>query len=415
MYPPFRAKIIEKIPAKDEQSRQRTLRNAGFNPFQIPADQVTIDLISDSGTGAMSVLQWQALISASEDFSGQTAYTDFVTIARRLFSMRYIQPVHQGRVAENLLFKLLLKPGDIVVSNTHFETTRSNIEAIGGRAIDLPARRPPYCGDLNVKKLTALLRSTPVHMIVLSITNNIQGGQPVSMENIRRIKRICLRHHIPLVFDASRFSDNAYLIKELTGTRSTIPEICAQMFKFADIVYLSCKKSVMVNVGGCIALRKKALFERLQVAVLQQESYPSSGGLAARDLAAMNIGLREAVDGSYLQVHREMLRSLGRTLEDHHVPIIKPIGGHAIAIPLKQDVPHAAFALAAAVYQMSGVRGGVFNDQYRLALPRRVYALEHMLYVAQAVGTVYKKPLIRLKAVNTPTVFHDFLVRFKRI
>ncbi|MBN2620352.1 tryptophanase [candidate division WOR-3 bacterium] len=399
----------------DRRSRMRTLRKAGFNPFQIPADQVIIDLISDSGTGAMSVLQWQALISASEDFSGQTAYRDFVATARRLFSMPYIQPVHQGRVAENLLFRLLLKPADCVVSNTHFETTRSNIESIGGRAIDLPEQRRPYCGNLNVKRLTALLRSTPVRMIVLSITNNIRGGQPVSVENMRRIKRICQRHHMPLIYDASRFSDNAYLIQEITRTKSTIPEICARMFQFADMLYLSCKKSVMVNVGGCIALRSKVLFEKLKVAVLQQESYPTSGGLAARDLAAMNIGLREAVDGSYLHAHWELLRGLGRALEKNNVPIIKPIGGHAITIPLKQDVPHAAFALAATVYHMSGVRGGVFNGQYRLALPRRVYSLAHLQYVAQAVGKAYNKPMIRLKAVNEPAEFHDFLVRFKKI
>lgn len=413
MHLPYRIKVIEKLPVLDERSRMRTLRKAGFNPFQIPAKHVLIDLISDSGTGAMSVLQWQALFGAYEDFSGQTAYTDFVTTARRLFSMRHIQPVHQGRVAENLLFKIMLRPDDVVVSNTHFETTRSNIEAIGCRAMDLPDLRPPYCGNMNEKKLTVLLRSTPVRMVILTITNNIRGGQPVSMENMRHIQMLCRRYHIPLVFDASRFADNAYLLKELTGTRTSIREICKRMFEFADMMYLSCKKSVMVNIGGCIALRSTALFEKLKIAVLQQESYPTTGGLAARDLAAMSQGLGEAVDESYLRAHQRSLRSLARALEEHSIPIIKPIGGHAIVIPLKHRMPYAAFSLAAAAYLASGIRGGVFNGQYRLALPRRVYALEHLEYVAQAVAKAYKKPLIKLHAVNAPAEFHDFLIRFK--
>jgi len=414
MYPPFRIKITERLPVVSRKQRYAALQRAGFNPFAIPANTITVDLISDSGTGAMSIEQWQALFRASEDFSGQQAYNDFVRTARWLFGMRYVQPVHQGRAAENLLFHLLLRPGDIAVSNTHFETTRDNIESLGCRAIDLPCFARPYCGDMSIKRLTTLLHSAQaVRCIILTITSNIRGGQPVSFRNMRQIKTAVRRYNIPVIFDASRFADNAYFLQQHTSRTASIHRICRRMFSCADIIYLSCKKSALANVGGCITMRSRSLYEKLIAAVLQRESYPTSGGLAARDLAAMTQGLREAIDQTYLHAHSDQIQYLARALRNQHVPIKTPIGRHAIAIPPRKDRSCGAFSLAARVYLDSGIRGGIFDDLYRLALPRRVYVREHLDYVARSLGRVYNKPQLRLRPLNDPVKYRNFLIRFK--
>jgi tryptophanase len=391
------------------------LCKAGFNTFALPADMVTIDLISDSGTSAMSAAQWRALFSAREDFSGQAAYTDFVREARALFGMRFIQPVHQGRVAENLLCALLVAPGDVVVSNTHFETTRANIEARGACAIDLPYRSRPYCGNINITKLISLLHSTrAVRCIILTITSNILGGQPLAMENMRRVRTLGRRFGIPVLYDASRFADNAYFIQRRMRQKQTVRGICRQMFTYADTVYLSCKKSVLSNIGGCIATRSRPLFNAMQVSVLQQESYPSSGGLAARDLAAMTRGLQEAVDESYLCAHAASVGYLARQLQSENVRIKTPVGCHAIAIQPRYKTPYAAHGLAAQVFLDSGIRGGVFDGLYRLALPRRVYTNAHLDYAAIAVGRAYRKKTLILRPRNRPSQFDNFLLRFTR-
>src|SRR4030042_593165 len=238
MLTPYRIKITEKLMATSKNQRTIKLINAGHNPFHIPADMVLIDLISDSGTGAMSSRQWASMIEAREDFSGQKEAADLISTVRRIFGFNYVQPVHQGRAAENILFKLTLKPGDMVVSNTHFETTRANIESVGGKAIDLPDLRPPFCGNINIDRLQNLITKKTPKMVIMTITSNINGGQPVSIKNLEQVKNLCLKNKIPVVFDASRFAGNAFLNKDNLDLKYNIQRIVKKMFKLCDLASL---------------------------------------------------------------------------------------------------------------------------------------------------------------------------------
>lgn len=412
MYPPYRCKVVEALPCITRKQRSIALKHAGFNPFQISADKVIIDLISDSGTGAMSSDQWAAMFQAREDFSGQKAYQDFIALARKTMGMRYIQPVHQGRAAEHLLFQEIMHRDSIVAGNTHFETTRDNLQQSDAIVIDLPDNTPPFCGNINIPALRKLHNKKNVDLVILTLTSNTYGGQPVSLQNIKAVERFTRSHNIPLVFDASRFADNAYFIKQLSNSRMTIQQIVTKMFEYADIVYMSCKKSGLVNIGGMIASRKKTLMNKLMLPIIQQESYPTAGGLAARDLAAMARGLNEALDYDQLATHHAHLQHLAKILKRYKARIFEPIGGHAIAIQPRSRAKHAAFALAALVYLETGIRGGVFDDCYRLALPRRVYSREHLEFVGERIGALYQKALPALKIKNQPAKFFNFFAQF---
>jgi tyrosine phenol-lyase len=416
MYEPYRIKVVEPLLRTTRAQRKKVLRHAGYNPFHIPAKYVTIDLISDSGTGAMTSQQWARVMQAREDFAGQTSYEEFVALARSITGFHHILSVHQGRAAENILFRLLLKPGDTVVANTHFETTRGNIESLGCRAVDLPSNTPPFLGNMDTAVLEkSMKRHKRVRLMIMTLTSNIKGGQPVSMENIRQVKRVARKHGVILVFDASRFADNAYLMKEYTGSRSSIRVICQRMFKLADILYLSSKKDGLANIGGFIGVRNPVLYEKLCHEIIRQEGYPTSGGLAARDIAAMASGLSDGLEEDFLHAHIGQVRFLAHSLKHSGVDIFEPVGGHAVVILQKTRCRYPAFALAARIYLESGIRVGVFDDTVRLAVPRRVYTRDQMSYVAQTVGSVYREELPRLRLIHKPGEFYNFFARFREI
>lgn len=415
MHEPYRIKVVEPLLRTTRRQRQRVLQQAGYNPFLIPARRVTIDLISDSGTGAMTADQWASMVRSREDFAGQDAHESFVATARTVTGFPFILPVHGGRVAENILFRMLLKRGDITIANTHFETTRGNIESQGCQALDARAGEPPFLGDIDIRTIDKHIRSgKKPRLMILTLTNNIQGGQPVSMDNIIRAARIARRHSLMLILDGSRFADNAYLIKEYTGSRRSLKRISRMMFDQADLLYLSSKKDGLSNIGGFIAARDKGFFDRLQYEVLRQESFPTSGGLAARDIAAMTNGLVDGLDEDLLRSHIGQVRFLADRLEKAGVRIFRPVGGHAVVVMPKAHTRHAAFALAVQIYLEYGIRVGVFDDLVRLAIPRRAYTRSHMEHVAMSIGDVYAGDLPRLKTVYQPAEFTNFFVRFTR-
>ncbi len=409
---PYRIKVVEPLLQVSRRVRMRALEGAGFNPFQLPANCVYIDLISDSGTGAMSTRQWAAMTMAREDFSGQNAHQEFVKTAQGIFGLPYVQPVHQGRVAENILFRILLKPGKTVLGNTHFLTTRENITAAGGHAVDLPASGAPFCGDIDLGKLERRLASGSTGLVIMTLTSNIHGGQPVSPDNLRAVRRLTGKYRVPLLFDASRFAGNTYLVKELTNSKGTLKALCRKQFSLCDTAYMSCKKDGLANIGGCILTRSKQLAHELTHEIIRQESFPHAGGLAARDLAAMSAGLQEALDPHFLRSHVENVRYLADRLREKRVPIFEPVGAHAVTVIPEHGGTYAAFALAAAVFLEYGVRGGVFGSAYRLALPRRVYTRDHLDHVAGAVAKAFRSAPMRLKCTHRPKKFFNFFVRF---
>jgi len=416
MFEPFRIKVVEPLARSSPKERAKALAVAGYNPFLIPARHVVIDLISDSGTGAMSVDQWAKMIRTREDFSGQEAYGEFVKTARAITGFPLVQPVHQGRAAENVLFRVLLKPGGLVLANTHFETTRANITACGCEAADILKPDPPWGGNLDLDRLKKILgKGRPVRLVIMTLTNNIDGGQAVALDNILGARRIAKTRGIPLIIDASRFADNAFLIKDYTRSRIPIRSIVRKMLGMADIVYLSAKKDGLANIGGLIAMRDRKLWDRVLEEVIRQESYPTSGGLAARDLAALTAGLREAIDEDFLSYHISSLRFLAWALKEHGVKVHEPVGGHAVVVKAPTRRAYAAFALAGRIFVETGIRGGIFGTDLRLALPRRVYTLAQLAYAAEVIGKVYVKPLPRLKLANRPPSFFNFFARFKEI
>ncbi len=410
---PYRSKVIEPLKKTSRVTRLKVLKQSGYNLFLIPARYVYIDLISDSGTGAMSAHAWARMIETEEDFSGQKSYEDFLRVAKRITNFPLIQPVHQGRTAENILFSLLFKRGDRVLSNTHFETTRANLEKLGCKPIDIPDLKPPFGGNININRLESTTSKYSVRAVIITLTNNIKGGQPVALENIRQTYKIIKPKNILLIFDASRFADNAYLIKKYTNSKKSIMHICQEMFRYCDILYLSNKKDCLVNIGGFIAVKDKKIFERLRESIIEKESYPSSGGLAARDLAAMAVGLEEAIDEEFLESHIEKVHYLGEVLKSNGVKIFEPAGGHGIVIIPRGNQPYAAFALGAQIYLETGIRGGVFGNELRLAIPRRVYTKEHIGFVGESIARIYRtKRLPELKLINRPRSFFNFFARF---
>lgn len=412
---PYRIRVVEPLPFVTLRTRRRVIKAAGYNPFLLPAKYVMIDLISDSGTGAMTTHQWAAMLRTREDFAGQESYEEFTKQARRLTGFSYIQPVHQGRSAENILFKILLKPGDVVLANTHFETTRCNIEALGCRAVDLPSDEPPFLGNIDITRLKkSLMSNKAVRMVILTCTNNIKGGQPVSLENITETGQITQKHGIPLILDASRFADNAYLIKEHSRLGVGVKTICQRMFAAADIVYLSCKKDGLVNIGGFIGMRSRRLYDKLINEVIRQEAYPTSGGLAARDIAAMSLGLVDALHEDFLRAHISSVRYLAEVLKKNDVRIIEPVGGHAVVVMPRKGHRYFSFALAAQVFLKTGVRGGVFEECFRLAIPRRVYTKDQLRYAGESIASLYGSELPGLRLVNRPREFFNFRARFTR-
>jgi tryptophanase len=408
---PFRIKAVEPIPLTTQADREALLERAGYNLFKIPANRVTIDLLTDSGTGAMSDRQWAALLAGDESYAGSRSYESFENIVRRLTSFSRVFPVHQGRAAERILFEAVVKPGDLVPNNTHFDTTRANLEHVGGVALDIPTGRDArFGGNMDLGALEeALGGERNVPLVMMTLTNNAVGGQPVSLENLRAVRALCNRFEKPLFIDAARFAENAWLIKRReAGQADRSPEdIAREMFSLADGCTLSAKKDGIVNIGGILATNRDDWARQFEVLLILSEGFPTYGGLAGRDLEAMAVGLIEALDPNYLGYREATVAYLARGLTRAGLPIVEPPGGHAVFVDAEKALPHVpraelpAQAIAVELFREGGVRSveigslmfgeAAQHELVRLALPRRVYTASHVDWVIETAERVAKR------------------------
>src|SRR6516165_392623 len=449
---PFKIKMVEPIKLTTSAEREAILRQAHFNVFQIPAEEVIIDLLTDSGTSAMSSEQWAGMLRGDESYAGARSWYHFEGVLRALTGMPHILPTHQGRASERILFELVGGPGKVIPSNNHFDTTRANIEHSGAQAVDLvidegtkPRSRHPFKGNLDPRKLEAIIaevRAERMPVCMVTVTNNSGGGQPVSLANLRELRAICDRHRIPLFLDACRFAENAYLIKQREpgqGNRSA-RDIAREMFDLADGATISAKKDGLVNIGGVLLMRDDRLVERANNLLILTEGFITYGGLAGRDLEAMAQGFAEVLEEDYLQYRCRSVAYLGEHLLAAGIQIVEPPGGHAVYIDAAAFCPHLppvqfpGQALLCALYRHGGIRaveiGSVMfaypdpvtgdsvhppMELVRLAVPRRVYTQSHIDYVIEAVGEVFaRRDKIRgLRIVSAPPVLRHFTVRLE--
>jgi tyrosine phenol-lyase len=449
---PFRIKMVEPIRMSSREQRESVLREAGYNLFTIAAEQVIIDLLTDSGTSAMSDSQWAGMMMGDESYAGARSYYRFRDTIQALTGFRHIIPTHQGRAAERILFGLLAGKGKIIPSNTHFDTTRANIEVQGAQAVDLltpegadPQAIHPFKGNIDLDRLEDLIRAEgakAIPLAMLTVTNNSCGGQPVSMENIRRSREILARHGIPLFLDACRFAENAYFIKhrEPGHEHKSCREIAREMFSYADGCTMSAKKDALVNIGGFLGINDDELAQQARNVLIVTEGFPTYGGLAGRDLEAIAQGLEEVLEEDYLTYRIRTAQYMGEQLERAGVPFVKPTGGHAIYLDAGAFAPHippAQFpgqSLACALYLEGGVRsceiGSVMFGRsdpatgahlaprlelVRLAFPRRVYTQSHFDYVAEVVIEVFQKrqELQGMRLSYEAPVLRHFTARFQ--
>ncbi len=448
---PFRIKVVEPLRMTTREERRRLIREAYYNLFNLHADDVLIDLLTDSGTSAMSSAQWSAMMRGDESYAGSPSYYRFEEAVRALMPFRHIIPTHQGRAAEKILFSIVGGPGRIIPSNTHFDTTRANIEATGAEALDLvipegrdPESRHPFKGNIDLDRLEALLRTQRdrVPLVMLTITNNAGGGQPVSMENIRATHELCRKYGVPLFFDACRFAENAYFIKlrEPGYAERSVRDIVREMFSYADGMTMSAKKDAFANIGGWLALNDDHWAQQARNLLILTEGFPTYGGLAGRDLEAIAVGLEEVIHEDYLQYRFASVQYLGRALERMGVPLMQPVGGHAVYINAGKLLPHIpplqypGQALAVALYEIGGIRsceiGSVMfgrradgSEQpaplelVRLAIPRRVYTQSHFDYVIECFELLLqeKDRLPGYRIVWEPPRLRHFTARFEPI
>ncbi len=423
---PFRIKSVEPIYFTTKEDRAVILRDAFFNPFLIRADDVMIDLLTDSGTSAMSSAQWAGIMLGDESYAGSNSFFHFENAVRDIMGLPIVIPTHQGRAAEKILFSQLGGHGKYIVSNTLFDTTRANIEYTGAVGVDLlcaegkiPSVPAPFKGNMDIAALEKFIiekGAANIPLCMITVTNNSGGGQPVSMQNIRDAKAICTKHGIPLFLDACRFAENAYFIKkrEREFANATVEEIVLEMFSYADGCTMSAKKDAFANIGGFIALRDEKLAVECRNLLIITEGFPTYGGLAGRDLEAIAIGLREVLDEHYLQYRIRSMEYLTEKLMAAAVPVMQPAGGHAVYLDAKAFLPHIPAnqypgqALSCALYLEGGIRsveiGSLMFGKYdevgklipammelvRLAIPRRVYTQSHIDYVAEMIIQVFK-------------------------
>jgi tyrosine phenol-lyase len=416
---PFRIKSVEPIRWTTRAQRETLLRAAHYNLFLLPAADVLIDLLTDSGTGAMSTHQWAAVMEGDESYAGSKSFDRFHESVQNIFGYRHVIPAHQGRAAERILFGVTCKKGDVVPNNTHFDTTRANVEFVGARAVDLPVaegKQPqlvaPFKGNMDVAALEQLIEREGrerVPLVMLTVTNNSGGGQPVSMENARAVSAVCRKHGIPLYFDACRFAENAYFIKlrEKGYANKSPKEIAQEMFRLGDGCTMSAKKDGMANIGGFLCTNNDILAQQEKDLLILTEGYPTYGGLAGRDLEAIAVGLQEALQEDYLRYRIASTGYLGKHISDEGVPIVQPPGGHAIYIDARAFLPHIpqsqfpGAALGAELYLEGGIRsveigslmfGDAANmDLVRLAIPRRTYTQSHIDYVIEIILDVWRR------------------------
>jgi len=442
---PFRIKSVEPLHHTTREQREGFLQQAGYNLFLIDANHILIDLLTDSGTNAMSTEQWAAVMRGDESYAGSESFFRLKRAVDELTGFRHMVPTHQGRAAERILFTVMCRPGHVVPSNTHFDTTRANIEFTGARAVDLPIpeaadtqARLDFKGNMDVRALAELIRregAEHVPLIMLTVTNNSGGGQPVSMANIAAVKEVAARHRIPLYLDACRFAENAWLIHEReAGYADWSPKRIAQkMFSFADGCTFSAKKDAFANIGGFLCSNDDLIAQRETNLLILTEGFPTYGGLAGRDLDAIAVGLEEVLDPDYLRYRIVSTGYLGRHIADRGVPIVEPPGGHAIYIDAARMLPHIpprqfpGQALAVELYRHAGIRsveigslmfgGAARHELLRLAIPRRVYTQSHIDYVVEAILEVnQRKDQIRgLEIVEEPPFLRHFSARFRQL
>jgi len=449
---PFRIHSVEPIRLTTPDERQVALEAAGWNLFGLHADDVLIDLLTDSGTGAMSRDQWAAIQHGDESYAGSPSFYRFRDAVQELFPFRHVIPTHQGRAAEKILFSAVGGPGKIVPNNTHFDTTRANVEFTSAEAVDLvipEGREPqtihPFKGNMDLAALEALLieRAADVPAVFVTITNNSGGGQPVSLENLRGVRTLCDRFGVPLFLDACRFAENAWFIKtrEPGQADREVADIVREIASLADGMTMSAKKDPMANIGGWLALRDDEWAERCRDLLILTEGFPTYGGLAGRDMEALAIGIEESVSDDHIRARIGQVRYLGELLTDWDIPIVQPVGGHAIFLDARRFYPHIrqdefpAQTLAAELYLDSGIRSmerGIASagrdpktgdhhrpklELTRLTIPRRVYTQAHMDVVAESVKMIHdaREQTRGLRMVYEPQYLRFFQARFERL
>jgi len=448
IFEPFRIHSVEPIRVTSVADRERALAAAGWNLFHLHADDVLIDLLTDSGTGAMSRDQWAAIQHGDESYAGSPSWFAFQESVRALFPFRHVIPTHQGRAAEKILFSVIGGPGKVIPNNTHFDTTRANVEASGAEAVDLviaegrdPSRIHPFKGNVDVEALARLLatHSGQVPVVFVTITNNSGGGQPVSLANLRAVRAVCDRFGVPLFLDACRFAENAWFIRTREDGQEgrAIVEIVREMASLADGMTMSAKKDGLANIGGWLAMNDDALAERCRNLLILTEGFPTYGGVAGRDLEAIAQGLREVVDEDYLRYRIRATAYLGEALTSSGIPIVQPGGGHAVYLDARALLPqvppleYPGQALACALYREGGIRGCEIGtvmfgrhpdgtetpaamDLVRLAIPRRTYTQSHVDYVIEVVRWVAERAgeLRGLRIVEQPAMLRHFTARF---
>jgi tryptophanase len=449
---PFRIKSIEPIYFTTETERKQMLADVGYNLFGLKAENVIIDLLTDSGTSAMSAMQWAGIMNGDESYAGSRSFYRFEETIKKITGLTHIIPTHQGRAAEKILFSIVGGEGQIIPNNTHFDTTRANIEFSGAEAIDFlneNGKKPDFIadfkGNMDIEKLRTFLneKAEKVPLVMLTITNNSGGGQPVSMENIRQVSEVCREFRKPFFLDACRFAENAYFIKirEKGYENKSILEICQEMFSYADGMTMSAKKDALVNIGGFLALNDSDLAQKCRNVLVVTEGFPTYGGLAGRDLEAIAQGLEEILDESYLHYRIRTIAYLGEKLVEAGVPLILPTGGHAVYLDAGKfcgHIPNYEFpgqAIACALYLKGGIRaceiGSIMFGKYdengntvspdlelvRLAIPRRVYTQSHIDYVAEVIIEVFheREKLKGFKIVKEPTMLRHFTAEFAEL
>jgi len=422
---PYKCKMVEMIRQSTREQRLQWIKEADYNLFNLTSEKVYIDLLTDSGTGAMSDVQWAAMLTGDESYAGSKSFIRLKETIQSITGFTYVLPTHQGRAAENVLFSATVREGDYIPGNAHFDTTKGHIEFRRAHAVDCTIDEAfdtntmhPFKGNLDLNKLENVLKAHPrenIPFVIVTITCNSSGGQPVSMENIRQVSALCKKYGIPVIFDAARFAENAYFIKlrEEAYKNKTIKEIAKEFFSYGDGMTMSSKKDGLVNMGGFIALNDEEIYKKASVFNIMYEGFLTYGGMNGRDMAALAVGLDEATEFEYLESRINQVHLLGETLSRYGVPVQHPFGGHAIFIDANKFVPtipreqYRAQALAIELYRVGGIRsveiGTVLADRdpftrknrypelelVRLAIPRRTYTDNHMLYVAAVLKNIY--------------------------